>query len=371
MAAKAEAYLSEVLEAFDFGAVVVGAVRFGQGHINDTFVVHTQPENECCRRYILQRMSSAAFKRPDQLMENIIGVTEYLGREIAKHGGDRSREAMEVLRPRNGEPFYTDKDGGAWRVYPFVERTVCYQSAESAELFAASGRAFGRFQRLLRDYPAETLHETIPNFHNTEDRLSKFKAALVADPLGRAKDCGPEIQFVLDREADCSVALNAMREGKLPLRVTHNDTKLNNVLMDEETQEGTCIIDLDTVMPGLVIYDFGDSIRFGANHSAEDERDLSKVNLDTDLFSVYTAAFLEGAGGSLSNEEIAYLPWGAKLMTLECGIRFLTDYLDGDHYFHISREAQNLDRCRTQFKLVADMEARWAELEAIVRQYQT
>ena len=365
----AEERIQEALAAFDFGAPVVGALRYGQGHINDTFVVHTQPEDRCCRRFILQRMSAAAFKHPDELMENIIGVTEYLGREIAKHGGDRSREAMEVLRPRNGESFFTDSAGGAWRVYPFVERTICYQSAESEELFAASGRAFGRFQRLLGGYPAETLHETIPNFHNTEDRLAKFKATLAADPLGRAKNCGPEIQFVLDREADCSVALNAMREGKLPLRVTHNDTKLNNVLMDEATHEGMCIIDLDTVMPGLVIYDFGDSIRFGANHSAEDEQDLGKVNLDVDLFAVYTAAFLEGAGGSLTNDEIDYLPWGAKLMTLECGIRFLTDYLDGDHYFHISREAQNLDRCRTQFKLVADMESRWAELEAIVKQY--
>mgnify|MGYP001082673563 FL=1 len=367
----AEERLQEVLAAFDFGAPVVGALRYGKGHINDTFVVHTQPEDLSCRRFILQRMSAAAFKHPDELMENIIGVTEYLGRQILQRGGDRGREAMEVLRPRSGEPYYTDAEGGAWRVYPFVEHTICYQAAESAELFAASGRAFGRFQQLLRDYPAETLHETIPNFHNTEDRLAKFKAAVAADPLGRVKDCGPEIQFVLDREADCSVALNAMREGKLPLRVTHNDTKLNNVLMDEETQEGVCIIDLDTVMPGLVIYDFGDSIRFGANHSAEDERDLGKVNLDVDLFSVYTAAFLEGTGGSLTNDEIAYLPWGAKLMTLECGIRFLTDYIDGDHYFHINREAQNLDRCRTQFKLVADMEARWAELEAIVKQYQT
>ena len=365
----AEERIQEALAGFDFGAPVVGALRYGQGHINDTFVVHTQPEDRCCRRFILQRMSAAAFKRPDQLMENIIGVTEYLGREIEKHGGDRDREAMRVLRPRNGQPFFTDSDGGAWRVYPFVERTVCYQSAESAELFAASGRAFGRFQRLLGGYPAQTLHETIPNFHNTEDRLAKFKAALAADPLGRAKDCGPEIDFVLAREKDCSVALDAIRAGKLPLRVTHNDTKLNNVLMDEETREGICIIDLDTVMPGLVIYDFGDSIRFGANHSAEDERDLSKVNLDVDLFSAYTAAFLEGTGGALTDTEIEYLPWGAKLMTLECGIRFLTDHIDGDHYFHISREGQNLDRCRTQFKLVADMEARWAELEAIAKQY--
>ena len=174
---------------------------------------------------------------------------------------------------------------------------------------------------------------------------------------------------MLSREKDCSVALNALREGKLPLRVTHNDTKLNNVLMDKDTGEGMCIIDLDTVMPGLVLYDFGDSIRFGANHSAEDETDLSKVNLDVDLFQVYTKAFLEGVDGSLTDAEIQYLPWGAKLMTLECGIRFLTDYLDGDNYFHISREGQNLDRCRTQFKLVADMEAHWSELEDIVNQY--
>ena len=369
MAAKAEAYLSEVLEAFDFGAVVVGAVRFGQGHINDTFVVHTQPENECCRRYILQRMSSAAFKRPDQLMENIIGVTEYLGREVEKTGGSREREAMRVIRPRSGEPYYTDSDGGAWRVYPFVEDTVCYQSAETPELFAASGRAFGRFQRLLQGYPAQTLHETIPHFHDTEDRLAKLKAAVAADKLGRAAECRAEINFMMAREKDCSAALQALRDGILPLRVTHNDTKLNNVLMDKTTGEGICIIDLDTVMPGLSINDFGDSIRFGANHSAEDETDLSKVNLDVDLFEAYTQAFLEGAGGTLTEKEIEYLPWGAKLMTLECGMRFLTDYLEGDVYFHISRERQNLDRCRTQCKLVQDMEARWDELAAIAAKY--
>ena len=365
----AEQTLSEVLEAFDFGAPVVGAIRYGCGHINDTFVVHTQPENCCCRRFILQRMSAAAFKHPDQLMENIIGVTQFLGREIEKHGGDRSREAMEVVRPKSGADFYTDSQGGAWRLYPFVEGTVCHQTADTPELFAASGRAFGRFQQLLKNYPADTLYETIPHFHDTEDRLAKFKAAVAADKLGRVKDCQPEIDFVLSREADCSVALNALRAGKLPLRVTHNDTKLNNVLMDEATGEGMCIIDLDTVMPGLVLYDFGDSIRFGANHSAEDETDLSKVNLDVDLFAAYTAAFLEGTGGSLTDTEIEYLPWGAKLMTLECGMRFLTDHLEGDTYFHISREGQNLDRCRTQFKLVADMEARWGELEAIVNQY--
>ena len=367
--AAAEQYLSEVLGAFDFGAPVVGAIRFGAGHINDTFVVHTQPDNCCCRRFILQRMSPAAFKRPDQLMENIMGVTEYLGREIESRGGDREREALRVIRPRNGEPYYTDSANGAWRVYPFVEDTICYQTAETPALFAASGRAFGHFQRLLQGYPAQTLHETIPHFHDTEDRLAKLKAALAADKLGRAAECRQELDFVLAREADCSVALQALRDGVLPLRVTHNDTKLNNVLMDRDSGEGLCIIDLDTVMPGLSINDFGDSIRFGANHSAEDETDLSKVNLDVSLFEAYTQAFLEGAGGTLTAAEIDYLPWGAKLMTFECGIRFLTDYLEGDVYFHTTRDGQNLDRCRTQFKLVSDMEAHWDELAEIVKKY--
>ena len=366
---QAETMLQEVLAAFDFGAPVVGALRFGQGHINDTFVVHTQPEDASCRRFILQRMSAAAFKRPDQLMENIMGVTEYLGREIESRGGDREREALRVIRPRNGEPYYTDSANGAWRVYPFVEDTICYQAAETPELFAASGRAFGRFQRLLQGYPAQTLHETIPHFHDTEDRLAKLKAALAADRLGRAAECRPELDFVLSRETDCSVALQALRDGVLPLRVTHNDTKLNNVLMDRGSGEGLCIIDLDTVMPGLSINDFGDSIRFGANHSAEDEKDLRKVNLDVSLFEAYTQAFLEGAGGTLTAAEIDYLPWGAKLMTFECGIRFLTDYLEGDVYFHTTRDGQNLDRCRTQFKLVGDMESHWDELAEIVKKY--
>ena len=369
MMVQAETMLQEVLAAFDFGAPVVGALRYGQGHINDTFVVHTQPEDASCRRFILQRMSAAAFKRPDQLMENIMGVTEYLGREIESRGGDREREALRVIRPRNGEPYYTDSANGAWRVYPFVEDTICYQTAETPALFAASGRAFGRFQRLLQGYPAQTLHETIPHFHDTEDRLAKLKAALAADKLGRAAECRPELDFVLSREADCSVALQALRDGVLPLRVTHNDTKLNNVLMDRDSGEGLCIIDLDTVMPGLSINDFGDSIRFGANHSAEDEKDLSKVNLDVSLFEAYTQAFLEGAGGTLTAAEIDYLPWGAKLMTFECGIRFLTDYLEGDVYFHTTRDGQNLDRCRTQFKLVSDMEAHWDELAEIVKKY--
>ena len=367
--AQAEQFLQDALAAFAFGGEVVGAVRYGSGHINDTFCVHTQPGEGPCRRFILQRISAAAFHHPDQVMANIASVTAFLRRAIAEAGGDPSRETMTVLPTREGRSFYTDSEGGAWRVYPFIENTVCLQAAETPELFAASARTFGRFQRMLKDYPADTLYETIPRFHDTEDRLAKLKAAVAADTTGRVKDVQPELDFVRKREADCSVALQALREGRLPLRVTHNDTKLNNVLIDRDSGEGICVIDLDTVMPGLSINDFGDSIRFGANHSAEDERDLSKVSFDLSLYEVYTQGFLEGAGGALTPAELDYLPWGAKLMTLECGIRFLTDYLNGDHYFRIHREGQNLDRCRTQFKLVADMEAQWEAMKAVVDKY--
>ena len=222
---------------------------------------------------------------------------------------------------------------------------------------------------MLQGYPAETLHEAIVNFHNTEDRFAKFEAALAADKHDRAKDIAAEIKFVLDRKADCSVALQALRDGILPLRVTHNDTKLNNILIDRDTHEGICVIDLDTTMPGLSINDFGDSIRFGANHSAEDEKDLSKVNFDIELYEAYTRGFIQGAQGGLTPAELEYLPWGARLMTLECGIRFLTDYLDGDNYFRIHYPEQNLDRCRTQFKLVRDMEEQFDAMAAVIKKY--
>ncbi len=362
-----EAILNEVIAAYDFPATLLGAVRYGSGHINDTFCLVCQPQEGKAIRFILQGLSVTAFPRQDELMENFIGVTSHLRKKIEAAGGDVMRETLNLVNTKDGKPYYTDSTGKVWRLTPYVEGTVCLQKA-TPELFEASARAFGRFQRLLSDYPAHTLHEPIVNFHNTEDRFAKFLAALEADKLGRAKDVQAEIQFVMDRKADCSVAVSALREGKLPLRVTHNDTKLNNILIDEETQEGICVIDLDTTMPGLSIYDFGDSIRFGANHSAEDEKDLTKVNFDIELYRIYTRGFLEGAEGGLTDAELEYLPWGAKLMTLECGIRFLTDYLDGDNYFHIRYADQNLDRCRTQFKLVSDMEAQWAEMHEIVRQ---
>lgn len=356
-----EHILREAAAAFEFGAPITEIRRYGSGHVNDTFRVVT--ENDV---FILQRINEVAFHDPDAVMANVVGVTEYLGEQIRKAGGDRSREALEVIRPRNGASSYRDSEGGVWRVFPFIRDIICYDSAETPELFEASARAFGNFQRMLDSYPAETLYETIPNFHNTEDRLAKLKDAVAADVMGRAAECAEEIRFAMEREADCSIAVRALREGVLPLRVTHNDTKLNNVLIDKATGKGICIVDLDTTMPGLSIYDFGDSIRFGANHAAEDEKDLSKVSFDIDLFEAYTRGYLDGAGDTLTQAELDYLPWGARLITLECGIRFLTDYLAGDVYFHISRPEQNLDRCRTQFKLVRDMEEQFEAMDRIV-----
>ena len=367
----AEQILHEVLAAFDFGGPVLTTQRYGGGHVNDTFLIHTSSPTEMEGHYIIQRLSPVAFKHPDEVMANVMGVSEYLGNQIQQQGGDRSRESMAFMRPLNGQAYFTDSEGGAWRAYPFIDDIDCFDTAETPEIFAASGRAFGRFQKMLSGYPTETLYETIPHFHDTEDRLAKLKHAIRNNPLDRAKDCMDEIAFVLAREKDCSVVLEAQRSGVLPLRVTHNDTKLNNVLMDPCTGEGVCIIDLDTVMPGLSVNDFGDSIRFGANHCAEDEKDLSKMYLDLEMFAAYTEGFLEGAAGSLTDAEIAYMPWGARLMTLECGMRFLTDHLEGDTYFHIQREGQNLDRCRTQFKLVADMEKHWDEMNEIVNRFRS
>ena len=363
--AENEATLLKVLAAYDLPEIPVDIARYGSGYINDTYCVVCRPKEGKAIRFILQGLSLTAFPRQEELMENFINITSHLRKKIEAAGGDVMRETLSLVPTRDGKLYYVEESGKIWRLIHYIEDTICLQEA-TPELFEASARAFGRFQRLLADYPAHTLHETIVNFHNTEDRFNKFIAALKADKLGRAKDVAAEIQFVLDHKADCSVAVSALREGKLPLRVTHNDTKLNNVLIDEDTLEGICIIDLDTTMPGLAIYDFGDSIRFGANHSAEDEKDLTKVNFDIDLYARYTRGFLTGAQGIFTETELEYLPWGAKLMTLECGIRFLTDYLDGDNYFRIHYPEQNLDRCRTQFKLVRDMEDKWEQMHEVV-----
>ena len=359
----------EVLSAYDLGEGTIAYKAYGEGHINNTSLVTVTGKET--HRFILQRINTDIFTNPKSLMENICGVTSYLKDIIAERGGDTERETMTVVYTRDGQPYYTDSTQGAWRIYKFVEHTICLQQCRNTEDFYTSAKAFGQFQKNLSGYDASTLHETIPDFHNTPDRLRKFKEALAADTMHRAADIPEEIDFVLNHEADCSHMTDLLAAEKLPLRVTHNDTKLNNILLDDKTNDALCIIDLDTVMPGLAANDYGDSIRFGANHSAEDEPDLTKVNFSLELFEAYTKGFLEIAGDALTPLEIETLPWGAKLMTLECGMRFLTDYLEGDHYFAVHRPGQNLDRTRTQFKLVRDMEAHWDEMNAIVRKYAT
>ena len=345
--------LRQAAAAFAFDRPVGEAERFGAGHINDTFAVWAADRS---KRWILQRINTDTFTDPAGLMENVTGVTAYLRRQIIERGGDPDRETLNVIPTLDGKPYYTDTEGGAWRAYIFVEGTVCLQKVENERDFYTAAETFGNFQNQLAGYPAATLHETIARFHDTPNRYANFEKALAADVMGRAKDVGPEIAFIRAREADCRVLVDQLAAGVLPLRVTHNDTKLNNVLIDQDTGKGICVIDLDTVMPGLSAYDFGDSIRFGANDCAEDEPDQSKVHFSLHLYKVFAEGYLAAAGSAMTEAERRSLPWGAKLMTLECGIRFLTDYLEGDHYFKISRPDQNLDRARTQFTLVQGME---------------
>ncbi len=361
--------MDEVIAQYDIKGRLIENTPYGNGHINDTYLlIYNMPEGKT-KQYILQRINHNIFKKPEQLMENLVNVTEYLRKVITKQGGEPDRETLNVIKTRHGNSYYEDSNHNFWRMFLFIEQTLCLETVESEKDFYDSGVAFGNFQRMLADYPARTLHETIPNFHNTPSRFADFKKAVDENKLGRAALAEKEIKFALSRETDTRILTDLSREGKLPLRVTHNDTKLNNILFDKITKKALCIIDLDTVMPGLSLYDFGDSIRFGASTGAEDEKDLSRVELDLSLFEAFTKGFLEGCKGSLTEMEIKMLPMGAKLMTYECGIRFLADFLEGDVYFKIHREGHNLDRARTQFKLVADMEKKWSEMAAIVNKY--
>lgn len=358
----------EVIQCFDFHGILEEMIPYGSGHINDTYRLTFRTE-EGTKRYILQKMNKNIFVKPVELMENICNVTEWLKKKIQERGGDAERETLSLVKDKDGLPYYKDKDGEYWRVYRFIEDATSFDQVKSDNDFYQSAVAFGHFQRLLADYPAKTLHETIENFHNTVDRFEKFKIAVEKDVCGRAKDTQDEIQFILEREDLAHTLLDMQNEGKLPLRVTHNDTKLNNIMIDNSTGKAICVIDLDTVMPGLSVNDFGDSIRFGASTGAEDEKDLSKVSCDLHLYEEYVKGFLEGCGGALTQTEIDMLPMGAILMTFECGMRFLTDYLEGDHYFKTQREGQNLDRCRTQLRLVKDMEEKLPKMKAIVEKY--
>ena len=359
-----EPILRAAANAFDFGGpVVCDARHYGEGHINDTFVIWREDHS---KRFILQRINTDTFTDPVGLMDNICGVTRHLREKILAAGGDPARETLNVIPTLSGAAFHLDAEGGAWRAYDFVEDTICLQQVGSEADFRTVAETLGKFQNQLADYPASTLHETIARFHDTPNRYANFEKALAADALGRAKDIAPEVAFIHAREKDCHALLDLLAAGEIPLRVTHNDTKINNVLIDAATGKGICVIDLDTVMPGLSAYDFGDSIRTGANDCAEDEPDQSKVHFDLHLYEVFAKGYLSTSGASMSPAEKKSLAWGAKLMTLECGIRFLTDYLEGDHYFHTARPDHNLDRARTQFTLVRQMEEVFDQMLEIV-----
>ena len=333
---------------------------YGSGHINSTWLAIHKSDDGKEVKNLMQKISTVAFKNPEQLMENIVGVTEFLRDKVEEDG------TLTVIPTLDGKSFYLDEFGSYWRVYKFVENATAYQQIENDNDFYTCGLAFGEFQQMLAEYPAEKLYETIPNFHNTPSRFADFKKALAEDKMGRAKDVQAEIDFVLAHECKADAITSKLESGEIPYRVTHNDTKLNNILIDNATGKAKCVIDLDTVMPGAAAYDFGDSIRFGASTGAEDETDLSKISVDVHLFEVFAKGYLSTANKFLTPAEKDSLVTGAYLMTLECGVRFLTDYLNGDVYFKIHRENHNLDRCRTQFKLVSDMEAKEAQLRSIV-----
>lgn len=344
---------------FAFAGHAVDIAPHGNGHINHSYRVVC----DTGVKYLLQRINTDIFQRPEQLMANVIAVTAHVAAKVAERGGDVTREVLTLVPTRAGEYFHVDAQGEYWRAYNFVTDACSFDLADDPNLLEESGRAFGAFQRDLADFPAAELAETIPNFHNTAARLQTFKDAIAADSCGRAAEVEQEISHYLRYAHIAELFTGA---DALPLRVTHNDTKLNNVMFDRTSRKAICVVDLDTVMPGLAVHDFGDAIRFGAATALEDERDLSKMSCSSQLFRAYTQGFLDGVAGQLSEREIRALVDGAKQMTFECGIRFLTDYLQGDSYFRTTRKGHNLDRARTQLALLDSIDAQTSELEAIV-----
>ena len=349
--------MEQIYSQFRLDGRVLSCTPAGGGHINRTYLVVTAKP----QLYILQWINGSIFKNLTGLMDNIVAVTDYLHARL-----DDPRRALKLVPTITGKPYLMTEEGDCWRVYDYILGSVCLDAAESAEDLRQSGVAFGMFQNQLADFPAATLTETIPHFHDTPDRYRIFREAIAEDRAGRLASVKDDVDRYLAHEKDADVLHALLRSGEIPLRVTHNDTKLTNVMLDETTHEPLCVIDLDTVMPGLAAHDYGDAIRFGASTAAEDEPDLSKVEMSLTMYEAFTEGFLSACGDRLTEKEIDTLPWGAKLMTLECGVRFLTDYLNGDVYFATHRPGQNLDRARTQLKLVEDMETKWDEMNAII-----
>ncbi|MBE7036520.1 MAG: aminoglycoside phosphotransferase family protein [Ruminococcaceae bacterium] len=351
-----ENLIQKVLRQFN---IVADINEYGDGHINETYRIKDQP-------YLLQRVNTDIFKKPNEVMENIENVTEHLRKKIAAAGGDPNRETLTLVKTVDGKTYFELEDGRVYRVYRFIENAISYNKVESAKQFYDVARAFGKFQNMLADFPAEKLYETIPEFHNTPNRVNQLLEAIKNDAAGRLESVREEVDFALARAAEMDTVMKAMAEGLVPLRVTHNDTKLNNVMFDVDSKEPICVVDLDTVMPGSMLYDYGDALRFGASTADEDEKDLSKVWFDLELFKAFSQGYFEEMKSVITEKERELMPFGAKLMTYECGIRFLADYLNGDVYFKIHYPEQNLDRARTQLKLVFDMEAKWDAMHQII-----
>ncbi len=330
----------------------------GNGHINSTYLLTDDRGN----KYTFQKINDRIFKDVPALMQNIRLVT----RALSEADPD-PRHSLRLVSTRAGESFFKD-DSGYYRMYEYVGDSVCYERAENVRMFRQSAEAFGAFQRQLAHFDASLLSETIPRFHDTRNRVANLIEAAKNDCMGRLNEVKREFDFAIERQSEAGLMLDMLKAGEIKLRVTHNDTKLNNVLFDEKTNAPVCVIDLDTVMPGLAANDFGDSIRFGASTASEDEQNLDAVEMSLELFKAYAEGFLSACGSSLEPAEISTLPMGAKLMTYECGVRFLTDYLMGDTYFRIHRERHNLDRCRTQFKLVYDMERKWGSMNKAIEE---
>ncbi len=361
--------IEKICEQFSLKGIFTGYEKINNGHINSTYNLFFE-DNGKLTKYVLQLINTNVFKKPDELMSNIVAVTNHISKKnIANNIKDADRRTLTFVPCTDGKYYYIDENNNCWRVYVYVDDVYTLNAIESEDVFYNAGVAFGEFQNILDDFDGASLFETIENFHNTVSRFNDLKKAIKENKVGRADTVEKEIDFALQREADTHVLVDLIAEGKLPLRVTHNDTKLNNILFDNITNQGLCIIDLDTVMPGLSLYDFGDSIRFGANTAAEDEKDLSKVSLSLPLYEAYVKGYLSSAKDALIDLEKELLPFGAKMMTYECGIRFLTDYLNGDIYFHTAYPEHNLDRCRTQFVLVKDMEDKMEQMQEITKKY--
>ncbi len=361
--------IAEIREQFSIKGVFTGYEKINNGHINSTYNLIFD-ENNNVTKYVLQKINTNVFKNPDELMSNIVAVTQHIRKKNAENNVScPERRTLSFFPSLDGKYYYIDKQNNCWRLYTFIDDVYTFNSIDSEEVFYNAGAAFGEFQNLLTDFDGASLFETIKNFHHTASRFNDLKKAVEDNKAGRLDSVKEEIEFALQREADTHILVDMITEGKLPLRVTHNDTKLNNILFDNITNKGICIIDLDTVMPGLSVYDFGDSIRFGANTAAEDEKDVSKVSLSLPLYEAYVDGYLSSAKDGLTDLEKELLPFGAKIMTYECGIRFLTDYLNGDVYFKTDYPEHNLVRCRTQFALVKDMEDKMEKMMEITKKY--